>query len=93
MASVRKLKKDIDYLVSEVVADCYTFTYFHPTKQAGAIDIINEAVTLRNELISRAKTPKGQEDKKVIKAHYNAIWKELFEKVDAMFNKVSQLNS
>lgn len=91
MASVRRLKKDIDYLVSEVVADCYTFTYFHPAKEAQAIDIINEAITLRQDLISRANTPDGKDNKKIVKAYYKAIWKELLEKVDGMFNKISEL--
>lgn len=91
MASVRRLKKDIDYLVSEVVADCYTFTYFHPAKEAQAIDIINEAITLRQDLISRANTPDGKDNKKIVKAYYQAIWKELLEKVDSMFNKISEL--
>ena len=92
MASVRRLKKDIDYLVSEVVADCYTFSYFHPAKQAEAINIINEAIELRQELISRANNPDGKDNKKLVKAYYKAIWKELFDKVDGMFNKISQIN-
>ena len=29
MASLRRVKKDIDYLVSEVVYDCYLALYFH----------------------------------------------------------------
>lgn len=92
MASVRRLKKDVDYLVSEVVADCYTFAYFHPEKQANVVDIINEAITLRNELYTRANNPDGKDNKKIVKAYYKAIWKELFEKVDGMFRKVSELS-
>jgi hypothetical protein len=92
MASVRRLKKDIDYLVSEVIADCYTFTYFHKGKQAEVIDIINEAVVLRNELYTRANNPDGKDNKKIVKAYYKAIWVELFQKVDGMFVKISQLN-
>lgn len=92
MASVRRLKKDVDYLVSEVVADCYTFAYFHPTKQAAVIDIINEAIELRSELISRINNPDGKDNKKIVKAYYKAIWNELFVKIDGMFNKISQIN-
>ena len=33
MASLRRVKKDIDYLVSEVVYDCYLALYFHSERR------------------------------------------------------------
>ena len=33
MASVRELKKDIDYLVYEVISDCFVFSGLHPDNQ------------------------------------------------------------
>lgn len=92
MASVRRLKKDIDYLVSEVVADCYNFSFFHPKQQDEIIVIINEAIELRQELFRRANNPDGKNNSKIVKAYYNAIWKELLESVDGMFTRISQLN-
>ena len=64
----------------------------NPYHLRSVIDIINEAIELRQELISRANTPDGKDNPKIVKAYYKAIWNELFEKVDGMFNKVSQLN-
>ena len=44
MASIRLIKKDIDYLVGEVVADCYLAIYFHPEKKDEIVKVMEEAV-------------------------------------------------
>lgn len=87
MASIRHIKKDIDYLVSEVVSDCCTFMYLYPEKkQEEALAIINEAIELRNNLIERVNHPEGK-----AKLYYKAIFKDLFSGVDAAFKKISGL--
>ncbi len=88
MASLRVIKKDIDYLVSEVISDCWTFLYINPDKKAEeAVSIINQAVELRNELYQRVNNP----DKSNVKAHYKAISKDLLAGVDGLFIKISDL--
>ncbi|MDR0295783.1 MAG: hypothetical protein LBH91_06345 [Prevotellaceae bacterium] len=87
MASIRHIKKDIDYLVSEVVSDCCTFMYLYPEKkQAEALAIINEAIDLRNNLIERTNHPEGK-----AKVHYKSIFTDLLTGVDASFKKISEL--
>jgi hypothetical protein len=87
MASIRLLKKDIDYLVSEVVSDCCTFTVLYPEKkQEEALDIINGVLDLRNDLISRVNHPEGK-----VKAHYQAVFTDLLKGVDESFKKISAL--
>ena len=49
MASVRKLKKDIDYLVEEVLADCFLTIYFKPEKKDNVVKLMQEAVDVRND--------------------------------------------
>jgi|TergutMp193P3_1026864.scaffolds.fasta_scaffold367309_2 hypothetical protein len=87
MASIRHIKKDIDYLVSEVVSDCCTFMYLYPEKkQEEALGIIHEMIDLRNNLIARANHPEGK-----AKPHFKAIFKDLLTGVDASFQKISAL--
>ena len=57
MAKLRNLKKDIDYLISEVLNDCYTLAYLFPDKQEAAREIINSAVDFRNEMFERVNNP------------------------------------
>ncbi|MCL2133047.1 MAG: hypothetical protein FWH39_01725 [Bacteroidales bacterium] len=87
MASIRQLKKDIDYLIGEVVSDCCTFMYLYPEKkQEEALAIVNDVVDLRNNLIARVNRP---EDK--AKGYYKAIFKDLLTGVDAAFRNISEL--
>jgi hypothetical protein len=88
MASLRVIKKDIDFLISEVISDCWVFLYINDGKKKDEIvAIINEAVDLRNALYSKVNNP----DKENIKNHYRNINKELFTGVDTLFLKVSKL--
>jgi len=88
MASLRRLKKDIDFLIEEVISDCCTFMYLYPDKKREeAIGIITDAVELRNKLYAEANNP--QDNPK--KAYYKAINKELLEGVDSLFERISGL--
>ena len=92
MANIRNLKKDIDYLVEEVISDCYTFMYLHgEEKKDEAVKLIEEIVTNRNELIQRANNPAKDLDKKLIKKHYKDIYNDLLSSVDNSFSKLSEL--
>jgi len=93
MASIRYIKKDIDYLVSEVISDCYTYLFLHSEKNKGkVIEIIENVVESRNELFSRVNNPAKDADSKQIKKHYKNIYNDLFATVDESFNKLSELS-
>ena len=93
MPSIRKLKKDIDLLVFEVISDCFTFGTLHPDNQAEEVSgIISDAVTLRNDLIHRVNNPAGSEDPKAVRAHYRLIEKDLFVETDKLCSRLSALH-
>ena len=76
MASIRELKKDIDYLIFEVISDCFVYAGLHPDNKTDEVSgIISDAVNLRNDLITRVNNPEGKGEPKVIKAHYKAVKK------------------
>ncbi|MDR1225614.1 MAG: hypothetical protein LBK47_01785 [Prevotellaceae bacterium] len=88
MGNLRTIKKDVDFLVNEVIADCYLHLHFHAGKSDEAVEgILLEAVNLRNSLFERINS---QPEKKA-KQHYAAISKDLLEGVDGLFRKMSQL--
>ena len=52
--NLRTLKKDVDYLVDEVISDCCTFIYINPDKNEDeVIAVINQAVELRDRMFDR----------------------------------------
>lgn len=94
MANLRELKKDIDYLVFEVVSDCLIYANIHNEDNSQKIsEIIEDAIELRNELIARVNQPEDKHNPKTIKLHYKTIRKDLFTGVDKLFASLSSLSA
>lgn len=92
MASKRNLKKDIDYLVSEVISDCYTYMLIHGDKKRDeAIAIIESILEKRYDLTHRIKHPAKKDDRKAVKSHYREIQKDALKAIDESFTKLSEL--
>jgi hypothetical protein len=93
MASVRELKKDIDYLIFEVISDCFVFSNVHPEDKSDELStIISDAVAFRNDLIARVNNPDGKDNPKIVKAYYKAVSKDLLSGVDKLFERLSSLS-
>ncbi|MBP9019160.1 MAG: hypothetical protein ABFC18_04180 [Rikenellaceae bacterium] len=89
MASLRKIKKDIEYLLTEVVSDCWTYLYFNEGKNEDKIaEIINDAIDLRNDLFNRI----NHYDRKNARKTFQEINSDLLKGVDELFIRVSKLN-
>jgi len=93
MPSVKKLKKDIDYLVFDVISDCFAFGKLHPDEKPEEVtEIISDAVSLRNDLIRRANNPEKSDNPMVIRTHFKNLTKDLFIGVDKLCAKLSSLS-
>jgi hypothetical protein len=94
MASVRELKKDIDYLIFEVISDCFVYSNIHPDNKTDELSaVISDAVEFRNDLIARVNNPDGKDNPKIVKAYYKAVGKDLLEGVDKLFERLSALSA
>ena len=88
--NLRDFKKDVDYFVGEFVDDCSLFITLNPTKATDKVaDVIEEAVDLYNDLKDRANAK--VEGKK--STYFTALRKEMLEKVDALYEKLSDIVS
>lgn len=88
MASIRILKKDINYVLGDIIEECYTWELLNPkadTKKSEAI--IDEAIAAFDELIDKINL-KNIENKK---DHYRKIEAELEKKANALIDKVNKL--
>ena len=84
--NLRVIKKDIEYFVGEFIDDCSLFVALNPNKDAEAIsNIIDEAIELYNNLKNKVNNPEGNK-----KAFYNGVRKEMFDKLDALCEKLSE---
>ena len=88
MASVKNLKKDINYILGDVIEECYTWELVNPsadTKKSQAI--VDETIATFDSLISKVND-KTVENKR---AHYKSVQAELVKTGTALFEKVNKL--
>jgi hypothetical protein len=94
MASVRELKKDIEYLIFEVISDCFVYSNIHPENKSDELSVlISEAVEFRNDLIARVNNPDGKDNPKIVKAYYKTVSKDLLIGVDKLFERLSTISA
>jgi len=90
MASKQNAKKDINYIINEIVSDCFIFLQINSGKEEEKIvKILNEVVEVRNNLIYNVNHP--PKDKKEIKKHYKNIFDELSKTLDSSIQKLGEI--
>ena len=86
--NLRDIKKDIEYVLSAFVDDCYFIAAYNPNlSDDGLSDLLDEAIDLFNDLKDKVNIP--AEGSK--KAYFNGLRKELLEKTDDLYTKLSEL--
>ena len=86
--NLRDIKKDIEYVLSAFVDDCYFLAACNPSiSDEGLSNLLDEAVELFNDL--KDKVNDSFEGSK--KAYYNGLRKELLEKTDNLYTKLSDI--
>lgn len=84
MASIKNLKKDINYVLGDVIDECLS-KLTNDTKKSEAI--VDEAIAVFDDLMGKVNA-KNVENKK---AHFKAISTELESKATALLDKINQL--
>ncbi len=74
MASIRNLKKDINCLTEELIAECFVFQHFHPeVTDAKLFDVLEKLTEKRNELVAEINNAARIEVAKEKKAHLHKV--------------------
>lgn len=88
MANVRDLKKDINYVLGDIIEAVYVWEFSNTDKDTKKSEaIIDEAIETFDELIAKVNT-KSVDNKK---AHFKAISQELETKGKALIEKINKL--
>ena len=91
MASIRGIKNEIDYLVSEVISDGYMALYFNVEKRDAIVSVIEEAVAMRNNLYEKVNNPADKQNKSLVRKHYAQIRRDMISGPDDLFRKLSDI--
>ena len=85
--NLRDIKKDIDYVLSAFIEDCTVCVAVNPKSDDKVISgLMEDAVDLYNELRDKV-TVKVEGSKK---AYFNGLRKEILERTDALYTKLSE---
>jgi len=92
MASIRELKKDINFLASTVVSECYFKQLLHAKgNEDKTIKVLTSAVDFRNEYVNRANHPDGKENPKLVKAYFSSLRKEMVERFSGLIDDLAAI--
>ena len=88
MAKVRDLKKDINYVLGDIIEAVYIWEYNNTDKDTKKSEaIIDEAIATFDELIEKV----NKRDVENKRAHFRAINKELEDRGRALIDKINKL--
>lgn len=88
MASIKNLKKDINYILGDIIEECYVWELTNPKADTKKSEkIIDEAINTFDELIAKVHA-KDIENKKL---HYKSIGTELESTAAKLLEKVNKL--
>lgn len=92
MASIRDLKKDINYLASEIVTEAYVRKMlFDGVSEDDFKKVVTDAIEFRNDLIEKINHPNGKDNPKKVKSFFKDIKKEMDQKFSELVNAVNNL--
>lgn len=88
MASIKNLKKDINYVLGDIIEECYAWELLNPKADTkGTEAIIDEAILAFDALIDKIHI-KDVESKK---AHFKNLTLELEDIANKLIEKINKL--
>ena len=87
MASKRLLKRDVNYVMGDIIDAAYIHQMANPDDAPKTEAIVDEAIADFDELITKI----NQKDVENKKQHFKAIEKELEAKAEALIAKINAL--
>lgn len=93
MASRKNIKKDIRFVIEQVISDALDIgvALEDEKEKQKVLDTIIGLVDLHNELLSRINNPDGKENPKLVKQFFNKIYDDLLEKSNAAYDELNKL--
>jgi hypothetical protein len=85
MASIRKLKKEVNYLAYELLTEVFAYKHFHPEMKEQEFDkVIKEIVKSRNDIITRINHPKESKDPENLNNHFQKVKGDMLSMVKVL---------
>lgn len=91
MASIRRLKKDIDFVCEEIIIECFMYNYIFPEKNEDVLtNIISDTIKMKNELKTQINAVKRAKD--APNKSFGAIRKNMETNVASLVKRLDSLD-
>ncbi len=88
MANIRDLKKDINYVLGDIIEAVYVWELTNPDKETKKSEaVIDEAINVFDDLIAKVNIKNVENSKQ----HFTGISKELEQKGRMLIDKINAL--
>lgn len=88
MSNIRDLKKDINYVIGDIIEAVYVWEFSNPNQGKDKSEaIIDEAIIVFDDLIEKVNDRKVENKK----AHFKSVRNELEERGKALIDKINNL--
>ena len=85
MASIRKLKKEVNYLSYELLTEAFAYKHFHPDMDEKKFDdVIKKIVSTRNDIISRINHPEESKNPENLNQHFQEVKKDMISMIQVL---------
>lgn len=84
MASKRDFKKELNYIIIDLVEECFNIQMYNPSKTDATNGVIEEVVGFRNELVERIHKAKTKKE-------FTELRKEGNDRINTLVEKVNSL--
>ena len=92
MATLRRLKKEIQFMSSQLIGDCIDFlATFEDKKDTNLLSIIEEAALLNNTTLDRACHFVDKRNPKLVRQHYRQLKTDFIKGLDQAYSKLEGL--
>lgn len=92
MASKKNLKKDVNFLVDDVIGTCMMHQSIGNNKNEKELNEIIEEITLfRDDLIKEVNNPELPESAKNLRSYYRELYQKFLKRVDEAYDKINKL--
>jgi hypothetical protein len=92
MASIKNLKKNINYLASEIITEAYIRKIlFDGIKEDDFKKVVSDAIEFRNELIAKANHHNKKDSTRKAKVYFQNVRQEMKQKFSELINAVNNL--
>jgi len=84
MANKRDLKKALNFMVEEIIHDCFVSQSYDSATETASNEIITEAITLNNNALSKISAAQNKVEMKAVVAEIETASTQLFEKLEKL---------